>query len=397
MQKDKAYSQKVLHRHRILTMVANGMLKIKQAAYELKLSYRQTQNILYRFLNADMSIDSLTYQRTHPAWNKKDKSLKEKTFNILKKYPDVNCCHLTDILHEETDTNLHNTTVRNWLMEKNLYQPKQKIRRPRKRFEMASFGQLVQMDTSEHFWLPLLDKETCMIAIEDDHSRDLLAAKLVEHDTTWNNMLLIRRVIEEYGLFQALYTDNDAMFKLIRSGWSRHFEYKVDLERVQTQIHRSLLELGIGFIHTRPFEPQGKGKLEKLFRFMQDRLCPVLAKVKTMTVANKIIQDWRGWYNKRIHSITKQRPVDRHTPSVFKPLPADINLDDVFCFKYQRTVKSDNTFGFDNKTYQITHFKDRISYAKAEIELHVLPGRCIRAFYKDQFVQQFNYKAMYRI
>jgi hypothetical protein len=262
---------------------------------------------------------------------------------------------------------------------------------------MASFGQLVQMDTSEHFWLPLLGKESCMIAIEDDHSRDLLAAKLVEHDTTWNNMLLIRRVIEEYGLFQALYTDNDSMFKLIRSGWSRHFEYKVDLERVQTQIHRSLLELGIGFIHTRPFEPQGKGKLEKLFRFMQDRLCPVLAKVRTLTVANKIIQDWRGWYNKRIHSITKQRPVDRHAPSVFKPLPPDINLDDVFCFKYHRTVKSDNTFGFDNKTYQITHFRDRISYAKAEIELHVLPGRCIRVFYKDQFVQQFPFKDSYRM
>ncbi|MCM8779447.1 MAG: hypothetical protein NC834_06685, partial [Candidatus Omnitrophica bacterium] len=61
--------------------------------------------------------------------------------------------------------------------------------------------------------------------------RELLAAELVEHDTTWNNMLLIRRVIEEYGLFKSLYVDNDSMFKLIRSGWSRHFEYKVDLER----------------------------------------------------------------------------------------------------------------------------------------------------------------------
>lgn len=397
MQEKKTYSQKVLHRHRILTMVANGMLKIKQAAYELKLSYRQTQNILYRFLNADMSIDSLTYQRRHPAWNKKDKSLKEKTFSILKKYPQVNCCHLTDILHEETEARLHNTTVRNWLMEANLYQPKPQKRRPRKRFEMASFGQLVQMDTSEHLWLPLLGRETCMVALEDDHSRDLLCAELVEHDTTWNNMCLIRRVIEEYGLFSTLYTDNDSMFKLIRSGWSRHFEYKVDLERVQTQIHRCLLELGIGLIHTRPGEPQGKGKLERLFGFMQERLCPVLAKVRSLKVANKIIQDWRGWYNKRIHSITGQRPIDRHQPSVFKPLPLEINPDDVFCFKYQRTVKSDNTFSFDNKTYQISQFTNRISYAKAEIELHVLPGKCIRVFYKDQFVQQFPFKVPYRI
>jgi regulator of replication initiation timing len=148
-----------------------------------------------------MSLDSLTYHRTHPAWNKKDDSLKKKTFSIIKKYPEINCCHLTDILHEETETRVHNTTVRNWLMEENLYQPKQKIRHPRKRFEMASFDQLVQLDTSEHFWLPLLGKETCMIALEDDHSREILAAELVERDTTWNNMCLIRGVIEEYRIW----------------------------------------------------------------------------------------------------------------------------------------------------------------------------------------------------
>lgn len=387
------YSKEVLQRHKVLSMVANGLLTIKQASRELNLSYRHTQRLLKKFLNGDMGLDSLVYKRTHPAWNKLNESVEKKVIRLYKTYPEINNCHIADLLEEEISQKIHPSTIRDILIENNLYQPKPQKRRPRKRFEMASFGQLVQMDTSEHFWLPLLGKETCMIALEDDHSREILAAELVERDTTWNNMLLIRRVIEEYGLFSTLYTDNDSMFKLIRSGWSRHFEYKVDLERVQTQIHRSLLELGIGFIHTRPFEPQGKGKLEKLFRFMQERLCPVLTKVRNLKIANKIIRDWQGWYNKRIHSMTGQRPIDRHEPSVFKPLPSDINLDDVFCFKYQRTVKSDNTFSFSNKTYQISHFTNRISYAKAEIELHVLPGKCIRVFYKDRFVQQFSFKS----
>lgn len=391
------YSAKVLQRHKVLSMVVNGLLNVKQASRELNLSYRQTLRLVKRFINSDMSLDSLTFQRRHPAWNKKDKSLKNKAIKILNRYPEVNCCHLTDLLHEETETKVHNTTLRNWLKEENLYQPKPQKRRPRKRFEMASFGELVQMDTSEHLWLPKLGKDTCMVALEDDHSRELLDTELVLRDTTWNNMCLIRRIIEQYGLFQTLYTDNDSMFKLIRSGWSRHFEYKVDLERVQTQIHRCLLELGIGFIHTRPFEPQGKGKLEKLFGFMQERLCPILAKVNSLKVANKIIQDWRAWYNQRIHSITEQRPIDRHSPSAFKPLPGEINLDDVFCFKYQRTVKSDNTFSFDNKTYQITHFTNRISYAKAKVELHVLPAKHIRVFYKDRLIQQFPFKKPYRM
>ena len=130
---------------------------------------------------------------------------------------------------------------------------------------------------------------------------------------------------------------------------------------------------------------------------MQERLCPILAKVNSLKVANRIIQGWRSWYNQRVHSITEQRPIDRHFPSVFKPLSNDINLDDVFCFKYQRTVKTDNTFGFDNKTYQITHFTNRISYAKAKVELHVLPAKYIRVFYKDQLIQQFHFKDHYRI
>jgi len=373
-------------------MVLNGLLTIKQASRELNLSYRHTQRLLKKFLNADMDLNSLVYKRTHPAWNKLDESIKDKIVHIHKQYPDINHCHIADLLEEKISKRIHPSTIRRILLKEQLYQPKPQKRRPRKRFEMASFGELVQMDTSEHLWLPKLEKETYMIALLDDHSRELLATELVERDTTWNNMLIIRRVIEEYGLFKTLYVDNDSMFKLIRSGWSRHFEYKVDLERVQTQIHRSLLELSIGLINTRPFKPQGKGKLERLFGFMQERLLPILADVKNLKVANKIIRDWRIWYNRRIHSITGQRPVDRHKPSVFRPLPNDINLDDVFCFKYQRTVKLDNTFSFDNKTYQISHFTNRISYAKAEIELHVLPGKCIRVFYKGQFIQQFSYK-----
>lgn len=391
------YSKEVLQRHKVLSMVLNGLLNIKEASKELNISYRHTQRLLKRFFNGGMSLDSLVYKRTHPAWNKKDKALKDKVISIFNKYPGINTCHLTDILAEETKINLHNTTVRNWLKEEKLYQPKPQKRRPRKRFEKEAFGELVQMDTSEHLWLPKLNKETCMIALEDDYSRTLLNAYLVERDTTWNNMLIIRKVIEKYGLFGTLYVDNNSMFKLIRSGWSRHFEYKVDLERVQTQIHRCMLELGIGMIHTRPFEPQGKGKLERLFGFMQNRLCPILANVKNLKVANKIVEGWRLWYNKRVHSITGQRPIDRHKPSAFKPLPQHINLDDVFCFKYQRTVKADNTFSFDNKTYQITHLTTRVSYAKAKIDLHVLPGRYIRIFYKRQFVQQFPFKALYRI
>lgn len=109
------------------------------------------------------------------------------------------------------------------------------------------------------FGIPHLKKRTYLVAMKDDFSRAILAAKIFPSDTTWANMCIIREAIEKYGLFEAIYTDNDSKFKFIRSGFSMHFEYRVDLERIQTEIHRSLLELEIAFLHHYPKNPEAKG------------------------------------------------------------------------------------------------------------------------------------------
>jgi len=147
------------------------------------------------------------------------------------------------------------------------------------------FGELIQMDTSEHLWLPALGKRTFLVAMEDDYSRELLAARIFSSDTTWNNLSLIREVVKRYGVFSSLYTDNDSMFKFIRKGFSMHFEYRSDLEKIQTQINRALLELGIILIHHEPFQPQCKGEIERLFSFMQNRLFYPLKDVKKLSEA----------------------------------------------------------------------------------------------------------------
>ena len=74
MQKNRVYSAKVLQRHKVLSKVLNNLLTAKQASKELGLSYQHTLRLLKRFLNGDMSLDSLVFKRTHPAWNKLDDS-----------------------------------------------------------------------------------------------------------------------------------------------------------------------------------------------------------------------------------------------------------------------------------------------------------------------------------
>lgn len=110
------YSKEVLQRHKVLSMVLNELLNLKQASKELNLSYRHTQRLLKKFLNGDMDLDSLVYKRTHSAWNKLDESIKEKIIQIHKKYPEINNCHIADLLEEEISQKIHPSTIRDILI-----------------------------------------------------------------------------------------------------------------------------------------------------------------------------------------------------------------------------------------------------------------------------------------
>ena len=388
------YSKKVLHRHNILFRVSEGFINLNEASREIDLSYRHTRRLFKRFIEGSRSMDALTYRKAHSPAHKLDVAIKKKVLSFYRRYPGLNNCHLADLLEPELPRRLHPSTVRAILIQAGVYPVNRlKKRRARKRFEKERFGQLIQMDTSQHRWLAGSKKDTYLVLLLDDHSRLILAARIFEHDTSWNNMLVIREAIEKYGLFEILYTDNASIFKLIRTGFSRHFEYRVDLEKVQTEIHRALLEIGITLLPHPVRQPQCKGKIERIFGFMQDRFLKQAASCKTLKQLNDYLQKWILWYNtKWVHSITEVTPLERISNSVCRDLPKGLNLDDIFCFKQNRTVKLDNTFAFGNKTYQITDFKIKSTWAKTKVRLHILPDRCVRLFYEERFIQEFPLK-----
>lgn len=394
MKKETLYPKKVLHRHNIFFQVSEAHMNLKEASRELNLSYRHTKRLFKRFIQGNRSMDSLLFRRTHAPAHKLDTAIKNEVISFYQKQPNLNNYHLADLLEPVLSRRLHPSTIRAILIQAGLY-PMNKIRRrrARKRFERERFGELVQMDTSQHKWLSGSKKYFYLVLLLDDHSRAILATRIFEHDTTWNNMLVIREAIEKYGLFEILYTDNDSMFNLIRTGFSMHFDYRANLEKVQTEIHRALLELGITLLHHPPKQPQCKGKIEKLFAFLQDRFLKQAAHCKTLEQLNNYLQKWIQWYNNHhLHTTTEVTPVQRMANSVCKPVPAGLNLDDVFCFKDDRTVKLDNTFVFSNKNYQITNFRLKSTWAKTKIKLHILPDKYIRVFYQDLFIQQFLLK-----
>jgi len=383
------------HRHNILVKVNQGFISLKEAALELKLSYRHTKRLFSRFFNGGKTIESLAYKRTHPAPNRIPDATRQKILNLHIAYPKANNHHLAELSHDLLNIKIHPTTIRSILIQANHYEIKVcKKRKPRKRFEKKAFGELVHIDTSEHLWVPKLKKHIYLILLLDDFSRLILAAKFFKADTTWNNMLMIRHAITRYGIFQILYCDNASMFKLIRTGYSRHFDYRTDLEKVQTEIHRALIDLNIVLLNHPVKSPFCKGKIERIFGFIQNRLVVLLQDCQTIEEANKILARWVKWYNtKHINSITEVIPRSRIKPSVTTPLAENINLDDIFCYKLTRTAKKDNTFEHGGYTYQITRFDHKAHWGNTKIELHEVRNKCIRVFYKNNFVQQFSIKS----
>ena len=249
------------------------------------------------------------------------------------------------------------------------------------------------MDSSPHHWIPAIHRILHLVLILDDHSRKILAAQFFTKDTSYNNMLLLKEIVRKYGVFHLLYTDNDSKFKYLRNNPSRYFEYKKAPEDVFTQIDRALSELNTRLTHTPPFEPQGRGKIERLFGFMQERLPKELALKEIVTIAdaNRYLKGWIRWYNNRIHTETGMKPNVRFKNSAFVPLPEGKNLDDIFSLVEKRVVKADNTISYHGRVYQLRPDRYRISWTKALVELRIHPEEKIRVFYKSELIQEFKW------
>jgi putative transposase len=145
-----------------------------------------------------------------------------------------------------------------------------------------------------------------LILTLDDHSRKILSGGFFNSDNVYNNMLVLRRVIEKYGLFKMLYTDNASLFKYLRyKEWSykvyrgemRFYQNNPD-KQITTEIEEALLQLGIPLLTHYPGHPRAKGKIERIFRFINDRFVKEYRfKVKRLCELNNLFFSWVDWYN----------------------------------------------------------------------------------------------------
>jgi hypothetical protein len=219
---------------------------------------------------------------------------------------------------------------------------------------------LLHQDGSRHAWLegqPGLD----LIVTLDDATSEVLSLFLVEEEGTASTFRGLREVVGEHGLFVALYTDRG----------SHYFETPKAGEKVSktqlTQVGRALKQLGIE--HIAAYSPQARGRSERLFRTLQDRLPKELrlAGITTIEAANAWLKTHYMAQHNRLFAIA---PEEDGTAFVADRAGA---WRDILCVIEERVVGNDNTVAWDGRRLQLPQSRLRPHFVRAKVQVRAYP------------------------
>jgi hypothetical protein len=282
-------------------------------------------------------------------------------------YAGFNDQHLTEKLASVEGLALGRATVRRILREAGIPSPR-KRRAPthrQRRERMGQAGMLVQADGSRHRWLGPAGPFLTLIGGIDDATGEVPYALFREQEDAHGYLLWTQRVVQTVGIPQALYVDRHGIHQRHPTDPLTLAADPGALEGARfTQFGRAAAELGIRLIHAR--SPQAKGRVERLWRTFQDRLGSELrlAGATTLADAQAVLEAFLPQFNARFAVPAAQ------SGSAYRPLPADVVLGDVLCFKYLRVVAADNTVQLGEHRLQIQPSPARASYARLMVELH---------------------------
>jgi len=293
-------------------------------------------------------------------------------------YFDFNVRHFHEKLAAEHGITLSYTWVKAALQGAGLvkarkHRGKHRKRRPRRPLP----GMLLHIDGSQHRWF-CDDRWYDLVVIMDDATSEVYYAQLVEEESTGTVMAGLRAVIEQQGVFCALYSDRASHFFLTPKAGE-----PVDHHRL-TQVGRALRQLGIQMIPA--YSPQARGRSERGFSTWQGRLPPELRarQIKTLEEANRFLQEqYVQQFNQRFSKPASQRG------TAFVPLRRK-DLDLVFSLQHERIVARDNTVSFANQTWQLERCKLRATLAGCRVTIHEHLDQTISITFGPHLVGRYN-------
>jgi len=299
---------------------------------------------------------------------------KERILRLFRaKYPDFGPTLASEKLFERDKIKINDETLRLWLVKEGIPYKKRKKRPHRQwRERRHRFGEMVQMDGSDHDWLEGRGPRLIFMGYIDD-ATGIPFGRFYEYEGTLTAMDSFKRYVKKYGIPASIYIDKHAAYK---SKKKLTIEDELENRDPLTQFTRALGELGVEVIYAN--SPQAKGRIERLFNTFQDRLLKELRleKANTLREANRVVECFLPKYAKKF-SIKALYSDDLH-----RPVPKGLNLDKILCTRDEHPLRNDFTVAHDKKLYQI---EDNVRAKKVTVEEHF--GGFMAITYKDKLLK----------
>jgi hypothetical protein len=265
----------------------------------------------------------------------------------------------------------------------------------------TAIGALVQHDASTHLWSPFAAEKWTLITSLDDYSRKLLYADFVEQETSWTHIQAAQAVMKAYGPPLKYYVDNLRVFRFVQnrdSVWRKHVLMTDDVDPQWRQVMRLM-----GVDVTYALSPQAKGKIERPYRWLQDRIVrtSALESLTSLEEVRGVLRDEVDRYNNhQVHSTTGEIPGIRFDNArksgltFFRPfsLPKPYTSPkDIFCLHERRTLNGYRRISLFNHEIEVPHVPLR-----EDVELHLIPDIAkqaleVRIWFDNKMVHSLSF------
>ena len=361
---------------------------------------------LVKRLKADPENFSISYSRRMPT-RKIDPDIEK---NILKeleiekdliKNKDIpikwyNYSYIKDLLEQKYGQKVSLPTIIDRAKRNNFYflRPKRKAH---DREVITNYpGELIQHDSSHHRFAPYAKRKWYLITSIDDYSRLILYACLVERETTWEHILALEDVLLKYGFPLAYYVDSHSIFRFVQgrdSIWRNHYQLTDELNPQWKQV---LEDCRVKVTYA--LSPQAKGKIERPYRWIQDRLVRTCYREnirdikKAQLILNYLIRKYNYYL---VHSTTGEIPYIRFQRAIrekrtlfreFTIRPPFKSTKDIFCLRVERMVNSYRKISINNLELKVPN-----APLHERIQLRIVPDREsglseVRFWHRDIFL-----------
>ncbi len=327
------------------------------------------------------------------------KELNREKILILDKEVPIRCYNYTyikDCLENDYNQRVSLSTIIKRAKTNGFYLTKPK-RKAHDREVITNYpGELIQHDSSHHLFAPYAGSKWYLITSIDDYSRLILYAVLVERETTWEHILALEAVLLKYGFPLAYYVDSHSIFRFVQgrdSFWRNHYK---STDEANPQWKQVLDDCRVKITYA--LSPQAKGKIERPYRWIQDRLVRTCYRenIRDIKKAQLILNYLVRRYNYRIvHSTTGEIPYIRFQRAIrekrtlfreFRIMPPFLSTKDIFCLRVERMVDSYRKVSINNLELRVPG-----APLHERIQLRIVPDKEsglseVRFWHRDEFL-----------